>query len=54
MERGSSLEKTDKEFEVREYVLPKFEVVLKPPGFIKFNDDSDSSVQKISIDICAT
>ena len=41
------------EFEVREFVLPKFEVNINPPPFIHFNQASDNSVQKINIGICA-
>lgn len=52
MERGSH-EKAVQYFEVREYVLPRFEVNVDGPRSIAFNEDNDNSVQKIQISVCA-
>lgn len=42
------------EFEVREYILPRFEVIFNPtPASITYNQEGDKSVQKIPIGICA-
>ena len=41
------------EFEVREYILPRFEVVINSPPSISYNQEGDRSVQKIPIGICA-
>ena len=40
-------------FEVREFVLPKFEVNINAPPFITYNQEGDKSVQKIQISVCA-
>ena len=48
--RGSG----QQEFEVREYVMPKFEVIFNPtPSIIAYNQEGDNTVQKIPIGICA-
>lgn len=52
MERESH-ERGVQYFEVREYVLPKFEVNINAPSFIAYNTERDQSVQKIQISICA-
>lgn len=52
MERESQ-EKAVQIFEVREYVLPKFEVSVNGPPSIAFNQEGDNSVQKIPISVCA-
>ena len=41
------------EFEVREFVLPRFEAIIKPPPSIYYNEEGDKTVQKIPITICA-
>ena len=41
------------EFEVREFVLPKFEATLKTPGFLSYNRRNDQTVQKVIINVCA-
>ena len=51
MERDG--QSSSKEFEVREFVLPRFEVVLNPPPFVRFNAPNETTVQKISLGICA-
>ena len=43
----------EKEFEVREYVLPKFEVIVHPPDLITYNQEGDNAVQSIPMHICA-
>jgi len=52
-ESSKSSDKFQQEFEVREFVLPKFEVTIRGPPSIKYNAESDSSIKKISLDICA-
>jgi hypothetical protein len=52
MERESQ-EKGVQYFEVREYVLPKFEVNIHAPSFVAYNQEGDRSVQKIVISVCA-
>lgn len=52
MERKSQ-EKAVQYFEVREYVLPKFEVSINGPPSIAYNQEGDNSVQKIQITVCA-
>lgn len=46
-------ERAEQYFEVREYVLPKFEVIINGPPFITSAQEGDSSVRKISISVCA-
>ena len=43
----------EQEFEVREFVLPRFEVLINPPQSIAYNEEGDKNVQKIPITICA-
>lgn len=52
MER-SDQSQTQKEFEVREYVLPRFAVNILAPDVITFKEPDDQSTQKITITICA-
>jgi len=56
MEREANKRKGagQQEFEVREYILPRFEVLINsPPSAITYNQEGDRSVQKIPIGICA-
>jgi len=43
----------EQEFEVREFVLPRFEVLINPPPSIAYNEEGDKNVQKIPITVCA-
>jgi hypothetical protein len=52
MERESQ-ERGVQYFEVREYVLPKFEVNIHAPPFVAYNQEGDRSVQKILVSVCA-
>ena len=52
MEMGSRL-RGEREFEVREYVLPKFEAIIQPTTLIAYNQEGDNTIQKIPIGICA-
>ena len=55
MERESNSKKGkgEQDFEVREFVLPRFEVLINPPPSIAYNEDGDKNVQKIPIVVCA-
>ena len=41
------------EFEVREFVVPRFEAIIKSPPSIYFNEEGDETIQQIPIYICA-
>ena len=52
MERDSQ-EKAVQEFEVREHVLPKFEVSITDPASIALNQRGFNLNEKLQINICA-